>query len=77
MPTRASTPHVVILTRNTFDPLDRVLTSLGVVQDVRKTTSPTKAVSNLVQALEQGAAPLVWADVCSMPYNTNHQVEGY
>lgn len=70
-------PHVVILTRNTFDPWDRLLSRLGIVQEIKQTTKADKAVSNLVQTLEDGAVPIVWADVCSMPYSVLYQMEGY
>lgn len=70
-------PHVVILTRNTFDPWDRMLSRLGIVQEVRQTSKADKAVTNLVQTLEEGSVPIVWADVCSMPYSAMYQLEGY
>lgn len=70
-------PHVVILTRNTFDPWDRLLSRLGIVQEIKQTTNAAKAVTNLTQTLEDGLAPMVWADVCSMPYNVNYFVEGF
>ncbi|MFN8442462.1 MAG: BtrH N-terminal domain-containing protein [Caldilineaceae bacterium] len=70
-------PHVVILTRNTFDPWDRLLSRLGIVQEIKQTTKTDKAVTNLTQTLEDGAVPIVWADVCSMPYSALYQLEGY
>lgn len=62
-------PHVALLTRNTFDPLENLFERLGIVQDVHQTTNPAKAEKNLVDALESGCAPLVWADIYSLPYN--------
>lgn len=62
-------PHARILTRNTFDPMDTMLERLGVIQDLQHTASPDKAVRNLVDSLEEGVAPIVWADLFSMPYN--------
>jgi hypothetical protein len=62
-------PHARILTRNTFDPMDTMLERLGVIQDLHHTASPDKAVRNLVESLEEGVAPIVWADLFSLPYN--------
>jgi hypothetical protein len=62
-------PHVVVLTRNTFDPLDTLLTRLGVVQTVLQTTRPEKAVTNLTEVLADGTPAIVWADTFSLPYN--------
>lgn len=61
-------PHVALLTRNTFNPLDVMLTRLGVVQHLRHTTDAKKAVRNLVEALEEGSPAIVWADAFSLPY---------
>ena len=63
-------PHVAILTRNTFDPLETMLSRLGVVQSVQQTGSAAKGLANLVESLEEGLPPLVWADMFSLPYNT-------
>ena len=62
-------PEARILTRNTFDPMDTMLARLGVIQTVRQTSSPAKAVANLLDSLEEGLPPIVWADLWSMPYN--------
>jgi hypothetical protein len=62
-------PHVVILTRNTFDPLDTLLSRLGVTQALQQTTNPQKAVANLVDCLEDGTPAITWADTYSLPYN--------
>ncbi len=62
-------PHVAILTRNTFDPLDTLLQRLGVPQTVRQTASADRAAANLLDSLENGLPALVWADVFSLPYN--------
>ncbi len=63
-------PHARILTRNTFDPMDTMLERLGVIQDLQHTAKPDHAVRNLVESLENGVAPIVWADLFSLPYNT-------
>ncbi|MCP4361312.1 MAG: BtrH N-terminal domain-containing protein, partial [Chloroflexi bacterium] len=62
-------PHARILTRNTFDPLDRMLSRLGVVQNRMHTSKPEKGVRNLVETLEDGVPAIVWADMFSLPYN--------
>jgi hypothetical protein len=62
-------PHARILTRNTFDPWDTMLSRLGIVQNVQHTAKPERGVRNLVEALEEGHAPVVWADIFSLPYN--------
>jgi hypothetical protein len=62
-------PHVAILTRNTFDPMDALLTRLGVEQIIQQTTNPKKAVQNLTESLKEGVPPLVWVDQYSLPYN--------
>lgn len=62
-------PMAHILTRNTFDPLDALLERLGVIQHLEHTNNADKARRKLVETLEDGVAPLVWADVYSLPYN--------
>lgn len=62
-------PHVVILTRNTFDPLDTLLARLGVVQTRKQTNNPEKAVASLTDTLADGTPAIVWADHYTLPYN--------
>ena len=62
-------PYCRLLTRNTFDPLDTMLARLGIVQHRRHTTSPQKAIDNLIDTLESGEPAIVWADYFSLPYN--------
>lgn len=62
-------PHVALLTRNTFDPMERIFERIGIVQNVHQTTKPDKAVRNLIEVLEDGRPALVWADMFSLPYN--------
>lgn len=62
-------PHVALLTRNTFDPLDTLLARLGVVQEVRQTAKAERGVANLVDTLRDGVPAIVWADRWSLPYN--------
>ncbi|MBT4002907.1 MAG: hypothetical protein HOF10_06285 [Chloroflexi bacterium] len=63
-------PHVVILTRNTFDPLDTLLSRLGVEQELKHTGIPEKGYTNLVDTLDNGLPAIIWADMYSLPHNT-------
>ena len=63
-------PHVALLTRNTFDPLEKLLDRLNVARTVKQTTDASKAEKNLFDALDNGQPVLVWADQISLPYNT-------
>ena len=69
-------PQCRLLTRNTFGPLDTMLSRLGVVQRRRHTTNPQKAVENLIDTLENGEPAIVWADYFSLPYNAMPYDEG-
>lgn len=62
-------PHLALLTRNTFDPFPTILDRLGIAQDVRKTNEARIAEKNLIQSLESGLYPILWADQFSLPYN--------
>ena len=62
-------PMARVLTRNTFDPWDTMLSRLGVAQTVHQTAKPDAAVRNLLDALEEGTPAIVWADMWSLPYN--------
>jgi hypothetical protein len=62
-------PHVAILTRNTFDPLQTLLVRLGTVQHLMQTTNAVKGVKNLVEALDNGEPVIAWADIFLLPYN--------
>lgn len=62
-------PHVALLTRNTFDPLNTLLARLGVEQTLLQTSKPAKAVTNLTETLAEGIPAIVWADMFSLPYN--------
>ncbi len=69
-------PQCNILTRNTFDPLDTMLSRLGVVQYVEHTRQAGRAVEVLVDTLEEGLPAIVWADRWSLPYNALAHDEG-
>lgn len=62
-------PHVVLLTRNTFDPLNTVLERLGIAQDIFQTSDPKIGERNLLEVLESGRPAIVWADIFSLSYN--------
>ncbi len=69
-------PQARVLTRNTFDPLERLLERLGVVQHLRQTPDPARAARYLREELESGVPPIVWADYFSLPYNALPYDEG-
>jgi hypothetical protein len=62
-------PHVSLLSRNTFDPLDTFLERLAIPQDLYQTQDSGKAERNLIEILESGRPAIVWADMFSLPYN--------
>lgn len=65
-----SDPHVSLLSRNTFDPLDTLLERLAIPQDLLQTQDADKAERNLADVLEGGRPAMVWADMFSLPYNS-------
>jgi hypothetical protein len=69
-------PQCNILTRNTFDPLDKMLSRLGVVQVLEQTAKPERAEATLIDTLEGGQPAIVWADMWSLPYNALPRDEG-
>ncbi len=62
-------PHVVLLSRNTFDPLNTLLARLAIPQDLLQTSDAKKGERNLIEVLESGRPAIVWADIFSLPYN--------
>jgi hypothetical protein len=62
-------PQVNLLTRNTFEPMETILDRLAIPREIKQTTSAEKARQNLIEALEAGSAPIVWADMFLLPYN--------
>jgi hypothetical protein len=62
-------PHVAMLPRNTFSSFTTILERLGIAQDIQQTNKAEIAEKNLVNVLESGLHPLVWADQFSLPYN--------
>ena len=69
-------PQCNILTRNTFDPLDTMLSRLGVEQHVERTGSARRAEQILVDTLQEGVPAIVWADMWRLPYNALPEEEG-
>ena len=69
-------PQCNILTRNTFDPLDKMLSRLGVVQYLEQTAKADRAEQILIDTLEEGQPAIVWADMWSLPYNALPHDEG-
>jgi hypothetical protein len=69
-------PMARILTRNTFDPWDTLLSRLGVAQHIQHTGKAEKGLSNLLNTLEEGVPAIVWADMFSLPYNALPLDEG-
>lgn len=69
-------PMARILTRNTFNPFETMLSRLGVVQNLQRTGNPGKGEQNLVDTLEAGVPAIVLADMFSLPYNLPAQDEG-
>jgi hypothetical protein len=63
-------PHIALLTRNTFDPLENLFNRLGIIRTVKQTTDSSKAEYNLKDALDNGQPVLVWVDQMSLPYST-------
>ncbi len=70
-------PHIALLTRNTFDPFQTLLNRLAVPQEVAQTKTAAKGEANLIEALESGHAPIVWADMFTLPYNDYPADSGY
>lgn len=62
-------PYLHFLTRNTFDPMDKLLARLAIKPDIKQTTSADKGVENLKATLQAGQPALVWVDMTAMPYH--------
>jgi hypothetical protein len=62
-------PHLALLTRNTFDPLQTLLERLGIVQTILQTNDPARGDANLMEILGSGRPAIAWADMFSLPYN--------
>src|SRR5262249_6133054 len=62
-------PHLALLTRNTFSPMETVLERLAIPQDIYRTDKADKGEANLLEVLESGKPALIWADIFTLPYN--------
>lgn len=62
-------PHLALLPRNTFDPLETIFERLALPRDAVQTTSAETGQANLIEALESRRPALVWADMFTLPYN--------
>ena len=69
-------PQVNLLTRNTFDPMERIFDRLKLPRDLRRSTSPVKGRQNLIKALDEGYAPIASPDMWLLPYNALPYDEG-
>lgn len=69
-------PQVNLLTRNTFEPMDTIFDRMGIARDILQTTSKDKGRQNLIEALEDGHAPIAFPDMWSLPYNAMPYDEG-
>jgi hypothetical protein len=61
-------PYVHFLTRNTFDPMERVIDALGIDAPIEQTGSAKKAVDNIRRHLKAGQPIIAWADQVSLDY---------
>lgn len=62
-------PHLALLSRNMFDPLETLLERLAVPIELLQTNDAKKAEKNLTEVLESGRVPIVTADMYGLPYN--------
>jgi hypothetical protein len=61
-------PHLNLLTRSPFQPLDTVVERLKLPTDDRRTSKPDRAHLYLLEALGEGRAVIVWVDTNELPY---------
>lgn len=69
-------PMIRILTRNTFDPMDRIYKRLDIETTVKQTSSADKGIQNLESEIDTGSPAIVFADMYSLPYNALEYDEG-
>jgi hypothetical protein len=62
-------PWLHFITRNTLEPMQRLIERMGIQTQVKQTDKADKAVKNLTDALEAGKPAIVWADAFTLPYN--------
>ena len=69
-------PQVNLLTRNTFEPMDTIFDRMGIAREILQTSSSDKGRLNLIEAIEDGHAPIAFPDMWSLPYNVLPYDEG-
>ncbi|HSH04752.1 MAG TPA: BtrH N-terminal domain-containing protein [Anaerolineae bacterium] len=62
-------PQCNILTRNTFDPWDTLLSRLGVNQNIHHSLKTDRAINKLTDLLDSGLPVIAWPDHWSLTYN--------
>ena len=62
-------PQVNLLTRNTFDPMERIFDRMKIPRELRRSGSAEKGRQHLIEALEAGYAPIASPDGSLLPYN--------
>lgn len=62
-------PQVNLLTRNTFDPMQRIFERLGIDVKLLRTASLERMRKNLINTLESGQAPIAKPDMYLLDYN--------
>lgn len=62
-------PQVNLLTRNTFDPMERIFARMGINPKAVRTPNAEKARQNLINALQDGVAPIARPDGSLLSYN--------
>src|SRR5215216_7454128 len=62
-------PHIALLPRNTFDPLETIFERLAIPREILQTSKPEIGLKNLLQTLENGTPAIVWVDRFGLNYN--------
>src|SRR5688572_22599719 len=63
-------PWLHFLTRNSLDPMGRLIERLGIPTQIKQTAKADIALKNLTDALAAGKPAIVWADIYSLPYSS-------
>lgn len=61
-------PHIALLTRNTFSPLETLFDRFPLPHEVMQTAKLGKGAQNLLEVLEGGRPAIVWADIFTLPH---------
>ncbi len=61
-------PILALLSRNTFDPMDKMLSRLGVVQNIKQSTKAENGLKNLRNMLDDGTPAVAWIDIFNTSY---------